>query len=248
MNKGVIFDLDGTIYNGNELAPFSLEIINELEINEFEIIFFTNNSTKTRLEIVHKLEKLGIKTELDRVYTSSYATAKYLFSNKISKVFLIGSIGFREELDNFSIEIVDSSDVQAVVVGLDMEFNYYKISRALEAINNGAKLIVCNRDKNYPIENNVLRPGCNAMVNSILGSSDNKVDVDYLVGKPNVYLLENICNDWKLDKNFIYIVGDNEESDIAMANKYGCKSFLVQNSGKNTLKDFLDIINKGRLN
>src|SRR5574344_1722655 len=158
MNKGVIFDLDGTIYNGNELAPFSLEIIHELEINEFEIIFFTNNSTKTRLEIVHKLEKLGIKTELTRVYTSSYATAKYLFSKKISKVFLIGSKGFKEELDNFNIEVTENSNVEAVVVGLDMEFNYYKISRALEAINNGAKLIVSNRDKNHPIENNLLRP------------------------------------------------------------------------------------------
>ncbi len=30
MSKGVIFDLDGTIYYGNELIPFALETIDSL--------------------------------------------------------------------------------------------------------------------------------------------------------------------------------------------------------------------------
>lgn len=176
----------------------------------------------------------------------SFATAKYLNTNNINRIFLIGSSGFKEELNNFHIKSIDSVDVQAVVVGLDLEFNYNKVSIALEAINNGAKLIVCNRDKNYPIENNILRPGCNAMVNSILGSCNDKVDVDYLVGKPNVYLLESICEDWKLDKNYIYVVGDSEESDILMAINFGVKSILVGNRNKNKLEDIIDIIQGSR--
>lgn len=244
MSKGVIFDLDGTIYYGNEIIPFALETIDSLVKNGYEIIFFTNNSTKTRFEILQKLQKIGIKTELGKIYTSSFATAKYLNDNDIKKVFLIGSVGFQEELDNFKIEIADSHDVEAVVVGLDVEFNYYKISKALEAINCGAKLIVSNRDKNYPIENCILRPGCNSMVDAILGSCDNKIDVDYLVGKPNTYLLKSICKDWNLDKNLIYVIGDSEESDIAMANNFGVKSILVGNNSRNKLEDIIDIIQR----
>lgn len=246
MNKGVVFDLDGTIYCGNEIVPYTLETISELKANDFEIIFFTNNSTKTRLEIFQKLQKLGIETELNRVYTSSFATAKYLNENDMKRVYLIGSEGFKQELNNFTIECVDSCDVEAVIIGLDLDFNYHKISMALEAINKGAKLIVCNRDKNYPIENNVLRPGCNAMVSSILGSCDNKLDVDYLVGKPNVYLLESICKDWNLDKNLIYVVGDSEESDIAMAKNFGVNSILVGTNSENKLKDIVNIIQGSR--
>ena len=84
------------------------------------------------------------------------------------------------------------------------------------------------------------------MVNSILGSCNDKVDVDYLVGKPNVYLLESICEDWKLDKNYIYVVGDSEESDILMAINFGVKSILVGNRNKNKLEDIIDIIQGSR--
>jgi ribonucleotide monophosphatase NagD (HAD superfamily) len=97
MNKAVIFDLDGTIYYGNSLAYYALETIKLLEDSGYEVIFFTNNSTKTRDEICNKLINLNVKTEVAKVYTSSYATGKYLKESNLKKVFLIGTESFAQE-------------------------------------------------------------------------------------------------------------------------------------------------------
>jgi len=239
MNKSVIFDLDGTIYLGDILIDNVLETINKLKKNNYKIIFFTNNSTKTREEVCFKLVNLGIKTTINEIYTSSYATAKYLSEKQINNVFLIGTEGFKKELKSFNINIVNENRCQAVVIGLDINFNYTTIAKALIAVSNGAKIIASNVDANFPIENGILKPATNSIVSSIVGSSGK--NVDYIVGKPNTYLLNIIVNDFKLDKKYIYVVGDSIESDIAMANNYGCKSILVGNN-KNNFKDVIKIV------
>jgi len=241
MNKAVIFDLDGTIYFGDNLAPHVSDVLKYLKENNYEIIFFTNNSTKSRMTILKKLNNLGIDTDISRVYTSSYASIKYLSENSVANVFLIGSEDFQKELNDFNINVVSETECDAVVVGLDTNFNYDTISKALIAITNGKKLIVSNIDKNFPIENGVLMPGANAIVGAIIGCSG--TEVDCIIGKPNTYLLESIVGDFNLNKNNIWVVGDGIDSDIAMANNYGCKSFLVHSNNK-SLKDLIALIEK----
>jgi len=240
MKKAIIFDLDGTIYYGSSLAYFALETIEALKKHGYEIIFFTNNSTKIRKEIFQKLSNLSIETTLNRVYTSAYATAIYLSKNNFKNVFLIGTEGFKEELNLYNINVVDEYHAEAVVIGLDTTFNYGTISKALIAVNNGAKIIASNKDANYPIENGILKPGSNAILASLLGACSNK-KVDFIVGKPNTYLLEIICKDFNLNKDNIYVIGDSLESDIAMANNYGCKSILIDKNN-NTLEEALKTI------
>jgi len=244
MNKAIIFDLDGTIYFGDTLAYYAQELISELRCMGYEIIFFTNNSTKTREEIFTKLNNLSIITNIENVYTSAYATAIYLKQEKLMNIFLIGTDSFKSELNNFNIEVVDEMDAEAeaVVIGLDIEFNYTDIGKALIFVNNGAKIIASNVDRNYPVENNALKPGSNAIVSSLLGACDNK-GVDFIVGKPNTFLLEIICKDFNLKKDNIWVIGDSYASDIAMANNYACKSVLVDQN--NNLETVLNIIKEG---
>lgn len=239
MNKAVIFDLDGTIYYGNTLAYYALESIKILEDFGYKIIFLTNNSTKTRTEICTKLINLDIHTDVDKVYTSSYATGIYLKELNLKKVFLIGTESFAIELSSLGIDIVDEYTCEAVVIGLDTNFTYTTIAKGLTAILNGSKIIASNADANFPIENGVYKPGANAILASLLGTGN--CQADYIVGKPNIYLLEAICRDWNLQKENIWVVGDMLESDILMANRYGCKSILVGKKEK-TLEDVIKII------
>lgn len=239
MNKAVIFDLDGTIYYGNTLAYYALEAIKLLEDSGYTVIFFTNNSTKTRKEICNKLICLNVKTEVAKVYTSSYATGKYLKESTLKKVFLIGTESFAQELASFNIEVVDEYSCEAVVVGLDTNFTYNTIAKGLIAICNGSKIIASNADANFPVENGICKPGANAILASLIGASNHQVH--YIVGKPNTYLLETICKEWNLHKENIWVIGDMVESDIAMANHYGCRSVLVGRDEK-TLEDAIKII------
>jgi len=229
-NKAIIFDLDGTIYYGNKLINGVTDVLERIKQLNYEIIFFTNNSSKNREEVFIKLQKLGIETSLNKVYNSSYATAVYLNENKLKNIFLIGTSSFKKELSLFDINFVEPDRAEAVIVGLDLKFSYNDIAQGLIALQNGAKLIASNVDKNFSAEYGILKPGCNAIVASLIGSCSKKIS-PIIIGKPNTYMLEIICNEWKLTNNDIWVIGDREESDIAMAKNFGCKHILVGKNG-----------------
>lgn len=221
--KVFVFDLDGTLYYGNVAVDGALHTISTL-INNYRVFYFTNNSGRTRKQIISKLNKLGLPAQEQNTYCTSYAILKYLLEKKLKTIYLIGSDDLKNELQSADIEIKDSSRVEAVVVGLDLNFNYNKISMALDAINSGAKLIVANLDQFYPVENNRRLPGCGAMVGAIVGAISHTPD--FIVGKPNTYMLELLCKEHNLLPAEICVIGDSPESDIKMADNFKCSSIL----------------------
>ena len=79
------FDLDGTLYLGEKLIEGAVDLICFLK-KKYKVVFLTNNSTKTREEVYCKMKSLGFECNLDEVFTSSYATAKYLVESDIDNV------------------------------------------------------------------------------------------------------------------------------------------------------------------
>jgi HAD superfamily hydrolase (TIGR01450 family) len=236
MIKAIAFDLDGTIYYGNQIIEGAIETIEYLKNKGLKIFYFTNNSTKTREQIYSKLTNMGLTLSIDSVYTSAYATAVFCVENQINGVYCIGSNGLISELIEQDIQ-VNSDDIKAVVIGLDLDINYEKLSQALFFLQKGCRLIICNQDKNYPIENGVLKPGCGSMVGAILGAYDKQIDFE--VGKPNTYMIELLSKAHHLTKDNILVVGDSLESDIEMARRYGCQSVLVnEKNDLNQLRNY----------
>ena len=65
--KAIIFDMDGTIYLGNQLIDGALELFNILWSKEIDFYFLTNNSSNSRIQYKRKLSSLGINIELDKI-------------------------------------------------------------------------------------------------------------------------------------------------------------------------------------
>lgn len=225
--KAVAFDLDGTIYIGNKLVDGVVEVLEYLKERNVKVFYFTNNSEKTRKYIHQKLHKLGLLPEIEAIYSSFYATIEYLKNNMYKKVYCCGSSELKKELTLYRIRCVDDNESpDAVIVGLDQRFNYGKIAVMLNLLRNKeCKFIICNRDRSYPVANNILMPSCGAIVSAIEYAAERNADV--LIGKPNTYMLELLCRDWDLQYDDILIVGDNYESDIAMANNCKCRSVYI---------------------
>ena len=76
--RGYLIDMDGVIYRGGELIPGSDKFINQLLENDIPFRFMTNNSQRTRLDVVAKLDRLGIKVDEEHIFTCAMATARYL--------------------------------------------------------------------------------------------------------------------------------------------------------------------------
>ena len=248
--KAIAFDLDGTIYFGNCVAEGAVETVAYFKDQGLHIVFFTNNSSSSRQQIFMKLSKMGFELDISSVYTSSYASALYINRLGLKNVYCIGSAGLKEELNSHGISInEDEKNIEAIVVGLDKNFDYSMLARGLNVWKPGVILIACNRDKNYPIEKDVIMPGCGAIL-AALETAAGKT-ADHLVGKPNTFMIELVTNDLNLESDSILVVGDNYDSDIEMANRYGCPSVLLNHNSKynykpdtiiNTLTQLKDLI------
>ena len=92
-----LFDMDGTLYLGNQLYEFSKELLATIRDKGKRYLFMTNNSSKSVKDYVKKLEKLGIEATEDDFLTSSQATAYYLkLHHEGQRLYVCGTNSLKE--------------------------------------------------------------------------------------------------------------------------------------------------------
>lgn len=226
--RGYIFDLDGTVYLGDELIDGAKEAIAELQSRGDQVVFLTNKSISTRMQYVEKLRKLGIPAELDQVINSNFITAKYLKSmmQKQEAVLVIGEKPLVDELTEMGIQITENEkEARYVVIGWDRQFNYEKINKAYQAWLNKAKIIATNPDRTCPVDGGEI-PDCGAMIGALEGATGQPIDS--ITGKPSRLMAEFVVTDvLMMNPSDCFMIGDRLETDIKMGNEFGLKSVLV---------------------
>ena len=122
--KTFCFDLDGTIYRGDEPIPESIVFLQSLQDAGIDPYFVTNNSSKTPAGQVQKLEHFGFKTNEQHIMTSAVAAAKYCAQHHREKtVQMIGEVGLREALQQEGLSLVDDNG-DIVIMGIDHDITY----------------------------------------------------------------------------------------------------------------------------
>ncbi len=238
--NAVVFDLDGTIYYGNDIIKGAKETINKMKALNKKVFYLTNNSTKSRKQIYNKLKDMGIECNIDDIYTSGYVAAVYAKNEGIKNIFILGSANLKDEFILKGIEVVEDENLaENLLIGYDTELDYEGLTKALNVALKGNTIIACNKERHFPGDKARRMPGCGAMVSAIEHCTNRKVD--YLIGKPNTLMLDVLSARNRLKKDEILMVGDTYESDIVMAKKFGCKSVLIDKNCDN--RDCL-VINK----
>jgi len=231
--KGIrltIFDLDGVIYRGNSLIPNSDKVINDLKENSIKVVYNSNNSTATRQMYVDRLKGFNIKSEITDFYTSASITAGEITKLKQNAtVFVIGEIGLREELKMRGHTVVnvgaEYNEVDYVIVGLDSNFNYKKLTFAQNCILQGnAQFYATNADSTLPIAGGLL-PGAGVMVNAVQTCTNQKPIK--IFGKPNPFGIIAILKDTNTPPNKAVIFGDRLNTDILAGNRAKIYTVLV---------------------
>lgn len=238
MIKAAFFDLDGTVYYGEKLIEGANDVINKFRDNNINIFFLTNNSTKTRKDIYSKLTRIGVDCRLEEVVTSGYIATLYAKKQNMKDVFVFGSEGLKNEFKVQGIHTIETDEAHNLVIGYNPYFTYEQVAKAMRVAFNAQHIIACNKERFFPGENAVLMPGCGAMVAPIEWCANR--EVDYVIGKPNTLMLEILCENNGYSPKEIIMIGDTYDSDIVMANKFGCKSICI---GKNVYCDTMCVKN-----
>lgn len=137
--ESYLFDLDGTVYNGEKPIDSAISFITKLNQQGIPYGFITNNSTKTPEQVADKLRKFGLYVETNQIVTSALATALYVKKKiKKARVFIVGEEGLETAFSTF---VKDETQPDAVIVGLDRHITYEKMSQAARLVKEGALLL-----------------------------------------------------------------------------------------------------------
>jgi NagD protein len=227
MKHGYLIDMDGVMYRGSELIPGADRFVQELRRRNIPFRFLTNNSQRTRRDVVFKLARMGIEVEEEHIFTCAMATARYLRKVKENgTAFVIGEGGLLTALHQNGFAITDH-DPDYVVVGEGRTFNLELVESAVRMILGGAKLIATNLDPNCPTPDG-LRPGCGAMVAMLEAATGVRA---FSVGKPSPVMMRAARKELGLQTDETMMIGDTMETDILGGVQLGYHTCLVLSGG-----------------
>ncbi|MCJ8012546.1 TIGR01457 family HAD-type hydrolase [Paenibacillus sp. KQZ6P-2] len=221
--KGLLIDLDGTLYHGIHRIPGADTLIQTLKKRQIPYMFVTNNSSRTAEGVAAHLNEMGIPAAADEVCTSALAAAKYIAEESPgAAVAMLGEEGLRQALLEAGLHIVDDKP-QFVVQGIDRSFTYETLANAVRWIREGAAYILTNPDLLLPSDHGLI-PGAGSLSASIQAASGAEPVV---IGKPARHLMNYAIERLGISASEATVVGDNMRTDIAAGAAAGCQTILV---------------------
>ena len=220
MRSTLVFDLDGVVYLGDEEIAGAGHALKELDAAGHQMLFCTNNSSRTRAQSAAKITRVtGYPARLDQIASSSIAAVHLLVPGQ--EVIVIGGDGVREAVEQAGATVVQGERADAVLVGIDPDFDYQSLHRASAAVRAGAQFIATNRDVTYPTPTG-LRPGAGSLVAAVETASG---VVPQNAGKPGPTMRALLRSMIECER--VVMIGDRPDTDLAMAHIEGWVSVLV---------------------
>ncbi len=236
--RHVALDMDGTIYMGSTLFPFTKGFLKRLNDNGIGYSFLTNNPSKSIGDYLHKLSSMGIEASPQQMYTTALAAIDYIKTHypEARNLFLLGtpSMIAQFEAAGFRSTADDADDVpDLVVVAFDMTLGYGRLCRAAWWVSQGLPYIATNPDRVCPTDQRVVLVDCGSICKCIEHATGRQPDIT--LGKPDPNMLSGIMSKHGLRADQIAMVGDRIYTDVAMARNAGALGVLVL-SGETTLE------------
>jgi 4-nitrophenyl phosphatase len=220
---GYLIDLDGTMYKGTERIEAASDFVKKLRDKGIPYLFVTNNSSRTPAQVADKLREFDIPAEENLVFTTSQATANYIYEQKNdASVYVIGEEGIQLALREKGLQFA-GENADYVVVGIDRSISYEKLAVGCLAVRNGAVFISTNGDIAIPTERGLL-PGNGSLTSVITVSTQTK---PIFIGKPESVIMEQALNVLGTAKEDTLMVGDYYDTDILAGINAGMDTLLV---------------------
>ena len=227
--EGYVFDLDGTIYLGDELLPGAERLVLKLRELGKRVIFLSNNPTKDPKMYAEKLGKFGLETPYSEIVNTVVTMTEWLLQNyPDATVFPISEEPLKNSLREAGIRMSeDPEEIDIVIASYDRGFEYRKLQIAFDAIwfYKRALLVTTNPDRYCPFPGGRGEPDAAAIVGAIEACTGAKCQVN--VGKPDPIMLKTIMDLIGLEAEECVVAGDRLYTEIRMAKGAGMPSAVV---------------------
>ena len=223
-------DLDGTVYQGGTLFPFSRPFLAAMRELGIGCTFLTNNPSKSAADYRASLARLGIDCTPEQIYTSALATVDWLRRERpeIRRLFALGTPSMLAEFSaaGFTFTADDPAEApDAVLVGFDLTLTYARLCRAAWWIKQGKPFFATNPDLVCPTDQPTVLVDCGSLCAALEKAAGRAPD--RVFGKPDPSMLTGIMARHGLAADQIAMVGDRIYTDIATARHAGALGVLV---------------------
>lgn len=237
LNKKLfLFDMDGTIYEEDRIFDGTIDLLNLIKERGGRYIFITNNSSKSVVDYIDKVAKMGIKATEEDFFTSSQATALF-FKKKYPNdlIYCQGTRSLIAELRSKGLNVTEKQEdgIKVVLTGFDTELNFEKLRNTCQ--------ILTERDVDYYATNpDLVCPVSfgfvpdNGSVAIMIKNATGKYPT--FIGKPETMMVDICCEKFGMSKDDAVIIGDRLYTDIQTGINAKMANICVL-TGEATLKD-----------
>lgn len=236
--KHLALDMDGTIYLGSTLFPFTKKFLADMTEAGISYSFLTNNPSISVADYLKKLDRLGIEATEDNMYTTSLAAIDYIKSHypQAKRLFILGTPSMTTQFEEAGfISCADDPDdvPDVLVVAFDKTLAYGRLCRASWWASQGIPYVATNPDRVCPTDQRTVLVDCGSMCKCIEYATGRQPDV--CVGKPDPNMLRGVFERYGYQPDEVAMVGDRIYTDTATAHNAGAFGVLVL-SGETTLE------------
>jgi phospholysine phosphohistidine inorganic pyrophosphate phosphatase len=226
--KGVLFDLDGVLYNAGQEIPGAGAAIRTLQEQGIPHRFLTNTSTRSRAALVRRLARFGVPAVAEHIITPPYAAARWLREREPRAIALFAMESAAEEFQDLPLLPPDAeSGADYVVVGdLGERWDYQALNRAFRLLheNEEATLVALGMSRYWQGEKGLLLD-----VGPFIVALEHAAERSAVVlGKPAAPFFQSALDDLGLPAHEVLLVGDDVRGDVAAAQAVGISGLLVR--------------------
>lgn len=217
--KAVLFDLSGVLYEGSNVVAGAARAVEESRDRNLIVRFVTNTATKSREDVLDKLDRFGIAAEPDELYTAPVSAREYLKKHDLRPFCIV------HEAIEYEFKGMSSSKPNAVLIGdARMRLHYDSLNRAFQLCREGAQLIAIGKNRYFKTEEE-LQLDAGAFVHALEWAAGVEATI---VGKPGPAFYEMIVASTNCEAKDCLMIGDDVEGDIVGALDAGLQATMVK--------------------
>lgn len=228
----VVLDMDGTVYLGHLPIAGAVSFIRR-HWNRLDFYFLSNNTSKSPMTYVDKLNGMGIAAREDLLLSPVTPLVDFLRANAIARVYAVGNADFQRDLLRRMPELqLTEEGAQAVVLAYDTELTYHKLARSALLLRDEKVLFLATHpDLVCPSPEGPL-PDVGSFISLYATATGRKPQ--HIFGKPDPAVLAPLLARYAREE--MVMVGDRLSTDMKLARNAGIDSVLVL-SGEATRAD-----------
>jgi HAD superfamily hydrolase (TIGR01458 family) len=220
-SSGVLLDIDGVLYVGDEAIEGAREALRELR-RRGPLRLVTNTTSRSRREVFEHLLELGFETSMEEVLTPAAMAVRHCRERGFESVALLVSERLREDLEPLE-RLKQPGRPDAVILGdLGDGFTAEALDGAFRMLMDGAELVALQHNRYWRrADGLVLDVGAYAAALEYATGHEAVV-----VGKPSPDFFKAAIADMGVQR--AVMVGDDVEADVGGALAAGLAGILVR--------------------